>query len=515
MHESRPERKKVASLGPLGVSKDRQGLSEVRRALGEAGYTRDNLRRALRTEGALTATPGEVVVFEHRASGGTPVEALIRLLLIGSTVREEEVDASLPSLGSARLVNLGLAERVEGGLRSTVRIVPHGDILVACDRGYYRDEHLDASDVVTGVTNPAILLADFTVRKRAGKALDLGVGGGIQSLLLAHHCDHVVAVDVNPRALQYAELNCGLNGVDNVELRQGSWFGPVEGEEFDIITANPPYVMSPESTFLYRDSGMRADSLCRELTHDMPRYLAEGGYSHMLISWALREGEDWSAPLRGWIQDAPCDAWLLHYLTEDPLSQSAKWNQPLLADGLATYDEALERWTDYYRREGVDRIAFGAVILRKRTGGSNWLRTDSFRAGQGSSAGLVRRVFEAEDFLRGLDDDRALLQERFAVVPEHRLEQRMRAVDGQWQLDESTLTLAQGIEFRGTLDVNSAEILRHLDGRNTLSEAVGKARRELGLPARDTAPLSETAVAMARRLYQLGFLVRPSTHKMD
>ena len=495
---------------------DRPGLHAVRKALGEAGYTSDRVRRTLQTDRSLTAAPGEVVVFEHRAAGATPLEVLIRLFLIGSTVHEGDVDASLPSIGFERLVELGLAERVDGGVRSSVRVVPHGDIVVACDRGYYRDPHLDAPDVVTGVTSPAVLLADITVRERAGTALDLGVGGGIQSLLLANHCDHVVAVDVNPRALQFSELNCGLNGVANVELRQGSWFGPVEGEQFDIITANPPYVMSPDSTFLYRDSGMRADSLCRELVRDMPPHLAEGGYGHMLISWALREGEDWSQPLRGWLAGAQCDVWLLHYLTEDPLTQSAKWNQPLLADGLATYDEALDRWTDYYRREGIDRIAFGAVILRKRSGGSNWVRADSFRAGRGSSAGQVLRVFAAEDFLREVKDDRALLQERFAVVPEHRLEQHMRAVDGQWELDESTLTLTQGIEFRGTLDVNSAELLRHLDGRSTLSQAVAKARHELGLPARDTAPLSDTAVAMARRLYQLGFLVRTTaTQKME
>ena len=495
---------------------DSQDLARVRRALSAAGYTRDNVRRALRTERSLTASPGEVVVFEHRVAGPTPLEALIRLFLIGSTVAESEVDASLPALGTEGLESIGLVERVDGGVRSRVRIAPHGDILVACDRAYYGDRPRDASDVVTGVTSPAILLADFTIRKRVRRALDLGTGGGIQALLLANHCDEVVAVDVNPRALEFAALNSALNGVDNVELRLGSWFEPVEGEQFDIITANPPYVMSPESTFLYRDSGMRADSLCRELVGALPRFLAEGGFGHILISWALREGQEWSEPLRAWIEGATCDAWLLHYLTEDPLSQSAKWNLPLIAEGLATYDAALGRWTDYYRREEIDQVAFGAVIVRKRSDGPSWVRADSFRAGHGSSAGLVSRVFEAEDFLRGIGDSKALLQERFALVPEHRLEQRMRSAGGQWQLEDATLTLTQGIEFHGTLDINSAQVLRHLDGRNTLSQAVGKARRDLGLPTSDTGPLAETAVAMATRLFQLGFLVRgTATQKME
>jgi hypothetical protein len=489
---------------------DRTALGQLRAALGAAGYTRDNVSRALMADHTQPANPGEVVVFERRLAARTPLDTLTRLLLIGSTVMQEDLEASLPSIGLSRLEHLGLVVPADGGVRSTVRIIPHGDIVLACDRGYYGDSDLPGADVVTGVNSPATLLADMTTRKRVGTALDLGTGGGIQALLLAHHCERVVAIDVNRRALAFAELNCCLNGVENIELRLGSWFEPVEGERFDIVTANPPYVMSPDSTFLYRDSGMRADSLCRQLVTDMPRFLTDGGVGHILISWALRAGEEWSKPLRGWVEGLPCDAWLLHYLTEDPLTHAAKWNQPLVSEGLAAYGEAIERWTRYYEREGIEQIAFGAVLLRRRAGGSNWVRADTFRAGKGSSAGLVLRVFEAEDFLRGLRDDRSLLNEKFALVPEHRLDQGMRSIDGQWTLEDSTLTLTQGIAFSGTLDLNTAQLLQHFDGRNTLKQAVAKASRELRLPPGDTASLADTAIAMAKRLYQLGFLDRLS-----
>jgi hypothetical protein len=379
---------------------------------------------------------------------------------------------------------------------------------VASDRSYYGDPDKHAADVVTGVTGPATLLADIAIRKKVRAALDLGTGGGIQALLLANHCDHVTAIDINPRALEFAELNTYFNGFKNIELRKGSWFEPVEGELFDIITVNPPYVMSPDSTFLYRDSGLRADTLCRQLITDMPRFLEDGGFGHILISWGLRAGQEWSQPLRHWVDGLSCDAWLLHYLTEDPLSQAAKWNLPLLSEGLTAYGAALERWTSYYEQEGIEQIAFGAVILRKRSGRRNWVRADSFRAGQGSAAGLLLRVFEAEDFLLGISDERSLLKEKFALLPEHVLEQSMRAKEGQWMLEESTLTLTQGIAFRGNLDTNTALLLQHLDGRNTLKQAVAKTGRELGLPPGDTASLADTAIAMAKRLYQLGFLDR-------
>jgi len=204
----------------------------------------------------------------------------------------------------------------------------------------------------------------------------------------------------------------------------------------------------------------------------------------------------------------PCDAWLLHYLTEDPLTQAAKWNRPGLTLDIVDYGAALDRWTDYYEREGIDQIAFGAVILRCRSGGSNWVRADSIKGGHGSSSALVLRVFEAEDHLRALSDEGALLDVKFALVPEHRLEQRLASSGGKWQLQDATLSLSEGIGFQGGLDIHTALLLQSLDGTSTLRQVVRKVGSSLELSRDETSAFSETAIAMAKRLYQLGFLVR-------
>jgi methylase of polypeptide subunit release factors len=31
-------------------------------------------------------------------------------------------------------------------------------------------------------------------------------------------------------------------------------FAPVAGERFDLVVANPPFVISPDSSFVFRDS---------------------------------------------------------------------------------------------------------------------------------------------------------------------------------------------------------------------------------------------------------------------
>ena len=76
-------------------------------------------------------------------------------------------------------------------------------------------------------------------------ARSIGPGCGIQALLAAKHSERVVATDVNPRALAFAAFNAALNGIDKIEFRLGDGFAPVEGESFDLIVSNPPYVISP------------------------------------------------------------------------------------------------------------------------------------------------------------------------------------------------------------------------------------------------------------------------------
>jgi hypothetical protein len=253
---------------------------------------------------------------------------------------------------------------------------------------------------------------------------------------------------------------------------------------------------------------MPTDSLCRQLVRDIPSHLEEGGFGHILVSWALAKDEEWSRPLRRWLEGLPCDALLLHFLTDDPLTQAAKWNRPGLDLGLAEYGATLDRWTDYYEREGIEQIAFGAVIMRRRSGGTNWVRADSITSGRGSSGALMVRIFEAEDFLLGLADEAALLDERFVLVPEHRLEQRLASSGGQWVLQEATLSLTEGFGFQGSLDINTAMLLQTLDGSNTLGQAVRKVGLALELSRDEMSAFSETGIAMAKRLLQLGFLVR-------
>ena len=207
------------------------------------------------------------------------------------------------------------------------------------------------------------------MRRGGERALDLCTGNGIQAILLAAHAEHVVATDVNQRALAYTRLNAVLNGVDNVETRAGSFFEPVADEQFDLVVANPPYVVSPETAYLFRDGGMRGDGVSELVVRGIPQRLAPSAFACVLIAWALDPDDPTKRP-RTWLEGSGCDAFLLHTSTDDPIETATLWNRDLV-DRPEAYADALDRWLDYYRELGIEHLGYACLVLRKRADGGD------------------------------------------------------------------------------------------------------------------------------------------------
>jgi release factor glutamine methyltransferase len=92
--------------------------------------------------------------------------------------------------------------------------------------------------------NPMSDLLGNAVLVEAGpddRVLDLGTGSGVNAILAASRGATVVAVDINPHALEAARHNAAVNGVaDRIEIRQSDVFSDVEGR-FDLIVFDPPF----------------------------------------------------------------------------------------------------------------------------------------------------------------------------------------------------------------------------------------------------------------------------------
>ncbi len=389
-------------------------------------------------------------------------------------------------------------------MQALVRIVPHDELLIASDRhapagGSARSDH------VAGVHHPSLTLSRLTVRRQVQATLDVATGCGIQAVLAARHSERVVATDVNARALEFATFNARLNGIENVEFREGSFFEPVRGSRFGLVVCNPPYMISPESEFLFRDSGLSGDTVSRQVVREAPAALEEGAFAQLLVSWIVEPGDHWSSPLRAWIEGSGCDAWLLHHGTDDPIAHTGRWLRHEAETDLEAYAAAAERWLAYFERLGIEQIAVGAVVLRRRSG-TNWVRADELPGERLRPASdHILRVFATNDFLAGAPDERALLDERPALAKPARLEQHAVFHEREWRTGEISLSLEDGLGFRASLDPTVAAMLTELDGKRTLGEIAAELARIEGV---GRAALEQALRPVAREMLAAGFLVR-------
>jgi SAM-dependent methyltransferase len=481
----------------------RAEIAEALRArLADVGYTTKHLEETL-GGGRISFSAVDIAVHERRLEPGEPFSTLVRLFLLGAPLEPDEAEAALGRVDLGELAESGWLEQAEGGIRATVKLVPHGDLLIASDR---ETEGPTGSDWVAGIHPPSVTLAKLTVRRPVARALDVGTGNGIQALLASRHAEAVVAADVNPRALELAGLNAQLNGATNIEFREGSYFDPAEGEWFDLVTCNPPYVISPEARYAYRDSGLPGDMVSRQVVEQAPAMLSEDGFAHILVSWAHAEDDRWGA-LEGWVAERGCDSWLLHFGSDDPVTHAAEWLKPVAREDPERFRKQLGDWLDYLADLGIEAIAHGAVILRRRSGGRNWTRMDRVSLDRLEQASEhILRVFDTQDYLESLDDDRQLLDATLALVDGHRLEQTLVARDGRAELRATTLSLDGGLAFRIGLDEHAAELVPLLDGRRPLRAVLAQRASELELGTEDALHFEAAALPPLRRLLELGLL---------
>lgn len=150
-----------------------------------------------------------------------------------------------------------------------------------------------------------------------GRVLDLGTGSGAIAIAIAHQRPdaQVCAVDVSAEALAVAARNAERHRV-RLRLLQGDWYGPLHGERFDLVVANPPYIHADDAHLTQGDlrfepSGAltdRADGLSalRAIVRDAPSHLAPD-------AWLLMEhGYDQAAAVR-------------HMLTERSFAEVQSW----------------------------------------------------------------------------------------------------------------------------------------------------------------------------------------------
>ena len=482
---------------------DHPGIAALRSALWGVGFSVETIREVFGAEGDnLVPSATQVALLRRQLEPGTPLTTILSLFLLDLPVTTDEAARALAPLTIDAAQEIGVLTEDAGVVRCGVRLHPFGGFIFASSP--VPETKAAHPDHVMGITRSTVTLANLTVRRPIDSALDVGSGTGVQALLASRHAARVIAVDLNPAACRFTAFNARLNRVDNVEVREGSYFDPVGDEKFDLVVSNPPFVISPDNDFMYRDSPMPGDEVSRNVVAAVAAHLRPGGLATILVSWGRSADDDWADRPSSWTSGLGCDALLLHQATQSALSHSASWHAPLAGVDDVAYEAGIDRWTKHLAGLAFDGVAYGAVLLRRREG-ETWLRADEMPGTDVGPAGeQLDRIFLTEDRVRGLSAE-DLLVSRPVLVPDHHLEQLMRCRSGRFEVESAVLTLEDGLAFKANVDAFNAFLLSRLDGKRTLRDAVADAA-VLAPAGAQPAEVEASAARSARRMLELGFL---------
>ncbi len=472
-------------------------LRPLRRVFEDAGYTAEGLLRTL----GPTELPGpgspDLPYLLHLTRERTPLNTLIRLFLLDTAVPAREAAAALAPFPLERAVETGFVSAEGDTVAGRVRVLSFRGLLLACDQPGSNDP-----EQVMGIMTSTAVLADFAVRTPGRCALDLGTGCGALALVVAPCFDEVIASDVNKRATAFARFNAAWNEIPAVTTVAGDSFEPVRGRRFNLIISNPPFVISPDVRFKYRDAGMAGDAFTERLVRNAPAFLNEPGFFQFTCDCVQPHRGNWRERMKEWFQGSGCDAWVMATETHGP----PEYVRTRLRDserGAAPEKTRLfESWVGDLERQGIETITTALVAMRRRSG-ANWVRFEDAPESHGSFGRDVALGFALHDYLDAASDA-SLMAEKLVLHPDARLDHEMHASGGSWKTTAARIRITSGLRYAGSIDGRIASLLARSDGSRPVRDLVARLAADAGVNPERVAP---DCLALLRRLIAQGFLI--------
>ncbi|MEO7261533.1 MAG: methyltransferase [Jatrophihabitantaceae bacterium] len=487
----------------------------------------DQLSQAVRDRfGSVAVTevlglPGEAALSRGDLSGadrltrqGSETETLFRLFLLGLPASRVAAEAALRPLPLAEAEAAGLVEENGGQLRATLDLRPYSetggpDWWVVSDLGAEARLGPLHPEHVLGIGSAGLTLAGATVRGPVRRALDIGVGCGMQALHLSEHSAAVTATDLSGRALRMAATTAALNA-KRWDLRQGSLLEPVGQEQFDLIVSNPPFIVGPgfqpgAGGFRYRDSGLPGDSVCAELVRGLPARLSEGGTGQLLANWIIDGSQSWQERVSDWVPPTGCQAWIWQREVAEPGEYVALWlrdagEQP----GTPGWQQRYDQWLDWFAETGVAGVGMGLISVR-RTGerSSQVVCQDVRQAHQQPIGPAIEDWFARAGWLRGRSVSQLLDSRLVAASDMVRSTHSLIGAEG-WQPALSQLRQSGGLRWELEVDDAVAALVAASTGEAKLGVVFSVLAAAVSAGADD---VTSALLPVVRDLIERGFLV--------
>jgi SAM-dependent methyltransferase len=256
----------------------RPRMTDLTAALRRCGYDLNACARRLGVLPRLGVNFWQPLHEAWKPRPADAVDTLLELLIDGRPVAADRLSPHLAPAELDALIETRLVEVQGGQLSARLCLFPIAGKYLATDRA----DRNKAVNQVMYLWSESYLLGGLVKRSPRRRAIDLGTGSGVHAILAADHCQRVVAVDINPRALEFARFNAALNGVENIDFVQSDLWSAVEGS-CDLLLANPPY--APDTAAMAGDNfwsgGVLGTDLLRRIVEALPDRLDADGACHL------------------------------------------------------------------------------------------------------------------------------------------------------------------------------------------------------------------------------------------
>ena len=359
---------KVANLPSPKLRANPEEIGALTARLKELNYREEVVaeRLGLRDLSELDAAELPRYVWEARRES-TALGQLMLLFLLGEGLSRQEATSLLGREAISALMVSDVLFRRDGRLFSRLVLYPCLGSFIFTD---YWVTAGQLEGQVYELGTDSYVLARLTPRGESVKtALDLCTGSGVHAVASALAGADSTAVDINPRALQYTEFNAAVNGV-SVNIVEGGLYTALEPGRYDLITANPPYVPSPdEEVLIHRSAGETGEEVPERLLAGLPERLSAGGLFSMVLEYPVLSSESYLNRLERWLGEKR--GWGIAVVSFGEMNIGAYIK--LHIGPSEDYQSKFEAYLESYSRQGIESVDFANVfVVRTGLDQPNW-----------------------------------------------------------------------------------------------------------------------------------------------
>lgn len=259
--------------------------------------------------------PFTYVAIDMYLRNQTVRRVIYHLFYFGSNIKENELKLLFTKDEIRFFLKIGILEKQDGSnlFRSKVMFTPFKNYFFASDFifRYLTEGKFEMIEDVENVVYPANFEASFLGyfpiknKREHENVLDVTTGCGTYAILYSQWSKRVMGIDINERAINYANLNLQLNEIKkNVTFMIGDLYKELpKNVKFDCILAYPPGHPVVQTAPSFQNGGKTGNDVLKRVIQDLPDYLSSSGVAQIECYLTIGKSESVNTLLKSWIRN--------------------------------------------------------------------------------------------------------------------------------------------------------------------------------------------------------------------